>query len=124
MPTNSPPLPRRAPRVPFVVEVTVASEHNFWSGFTHNVSLGGIFISTDRILPVGSPVTIELNLPPDKTVHTLTGEVRWIREVEGSSDESPSGIGLQFSEIPTDTDQRIKTFILQQRDSLFYDDED
>ncbi len=123
MPTDTPP-PRRAARVPFVVEVTVASEHNFWSGFTYNVSMGGIFISTDRILPVGSLVTIELNLPPDEKVHTLTGEVRWIRELEGSSDESPSGIGLQFSEIPSDADARIKSFILEQRDSLFYDDED
>ncbi len=114
---------RRAARVPLGVDVTLTSEHTFWSGFTHNVSTGGVFIATDRVLPLGTRVAFDLALPPDHRTWQLTGEVRWLRQ-EAASDDIPAGLGVQFVDLPDDAADRIKEFILTQRDSLFFDDED
>ena len=47
---------RQFTRVPFTVEVSVASEHNFFTGFTSNISEGGVFIATDLPPPLGTIV--------------------------------------------------------------------
>jgi uncharacterized protein (TIGR02266 family) len=114
---------RRAARVELDVEITMTSEHTFWSGFTSNVSTGGVFVATDRLLPLGSRVSFELALPPSDRGWQLTGEVRWLRE-KALSDDIPAGLGLQFVDLPDDAAEAIKEFILTKRDSLFFDDED
>jgi uncharacterized protein (TIGR02266 family) len=118
------PSGRRAARVPFVVEVSVSSEHTFWTGFTFNVSTGGIFIATSRIPAMGSQIALDLVLPPDKQVWQVTGTVRWVRDERVATDDTPSGFGIQFDQLPEEAAERIKSFILTQRDSLFYDDEE
>lgn len=115
---------RRAARVPLGVDVTMTSEHTFWSGFTQNLSTGGIFIATERLLPLGTRVAFDLALPPDQQVWKLEGDVRWLRTIEAASDEAPAGLGLQFVDLPDDVAARIREFILTQRDSLFFDDDD
>ena len=40
----------------------MTSEHNFYVGFTEDISEGGLFIATDEPLEPGSPVTFELGL--------------------------------------------------------------
>src|SRR5688572_27363889 len=106
---------RRAARVELGVEVTLTSEHTFWSGFTHNVSTGGVFVATDRLLPLGSRIAFDLALPPASRVWRLEGEVRWLRET-ALSDDIPAGLGVQFVDLPADADAAIREFILTKRD--------
>lgn len=113
---------RRAERVELAVEVTVHSEHTFWSGFTSNVSTGGVFIATDRKVPLGTRVRFELALPGTQT-WSIEGEVRWLRDAV-FAERIPPGIGLQFIDVPADAQAAIDKFVSTKRDALFFDDED
>src|SRR5262249_10731514 len=63
------PLSRKIPdqrtsaRFVIAVEVSVASEANFFAGLTGDISAGGIFVPTYETYPVGSLVDVELTLP-------------------------------------------------------------
>jgi uncharacterized protein (TIGR02266 family) len=62
----------------------------------HDISEGGIFISTPEPVHPGSTVDIEVYLSPEETI-TLKGTVRWIRKHEEG--DKKAGMGIQF--IPT-----------------------
>ena len=42
------------------VEIDFRSQHNFYSGRTHDISVGGLFIETNVALPIGTKLTVEL----------------------------------------------------------------
>lgn len=122
--TPPPAAPRRQQfRVPFVVEVNLTSDHTFWTGFTNNLSSGGVFLASPRPLPLGSRVQFELRLPDDGQTSLITAEVRWYRE-EGAIEGEPGGMGLQFVDLDTDLQGRIDEFVKSQRETLFFDAED
>lgn len=54
---------------------------------TRDVSLGGLFITTDRALPYGTVTTFELRLPALPEPAKIEGTVRW---------SSTDGMGVQF----------------------------
>ncbi len=62
----------------------------------HDISEGGMFISTPEPVHPGSTVDIEVYLSPEETI-TLKGTVRWIRKQEEG--DKKAGMGIQF--IPT-----------------------
>lgn len=62
----------------------------------HDISEGGIFISTPEPVHPGSTVDIEVYLSPEETI-TLKGTVRWVRKQEEG--DKKAGMGIQF--IPT-----------------------
>lgn len=125
-PAASPPVPDVAPargfRVPYVVEVSVSSDHNFWSGFTHNLSEGGVFLATPREVPIGSVVQFELRLPNTGTPWLVRGEVRWTRGPDAAGPDSPPGIGVRFVDLDPALEREITEFITA-RESYFYDEE-
>lgn len=114
---------RRQFRVPYVVEVSAESDHNFWTGFTHNLSEGGLFLATPREVPLGSVVQFELRLPGMTKSWLVKTEVRWVRGPEAASEEAPAGIGLAFVELDPDLEVQINKFVSSQRESLFFDDD-
>jgi Tfp pilus assembly protein PilZ len=56
-------------------------------GRARDISLGGMFIETDRPLPFSAEVTVHLTLPSQKAAFALPGVVRWNRD---------GGMGVQF----------------------------
>ncbi|MGC4090294.1 MAG: TIGR02266 family protein [Polyangiaceae bacterium] len=102
------------------LDVSLGSDHNFYSGFAENLSVGGVFVATHQVRPVGEKVEVSIHLP-DGTEVRATGEVRWTRLFNAESD-MPPGMGLRFTELNTGADKAIERF-LQQREPLFYDDE-
>lgn len=114
--------PRRQARVPYRVEVHGTSRHNFWTGTTYNVSLGGVFVATESPLPPGSEVTLELRLDAATLPWRVSGVVRWVRPPLLASPEHPAGCGVQFQGLPPEAEAAIRDFILHQRESLYFDD--
>lgn len=55
---------------------------------TRNIGVGGAFIASTRVQPVGTAMTIELTLPTSDEVFTMPAIVRWSRE--------DVGMGIQF----------------------------
>lgn len=96
---------RRSLRLPlFVLEVRWKKYNKVFIGHTQNISIGGLFMSTERSLQTGERFPIEFVLPDKKTKINCTGEVTWTRSYaeEGSGSE---GIGVRFVDL---NDQKMK----------------
>ena len=115
---------RSSERFDLEVKVDLESDHNFYTGLTQNISAGGVFIATHHIRRIGDRITLKFTLPGSTKTVDVETEVRWIREnsalqrVEGST-----GMGVRFINLSPEASAAITTF-LQNRDSLYYDDED
>lgn len=113
---------RHHARVPFEVEINVESDHNFYTGFTQNISEGGLFIATSKLLPLGSKIAFSFRLGANtETVHVY-GIVRWHREHTRFTEDAPSGMGVQFVDLQPGVTDHINQFIRRQRDTIFFDD--
>jgi len=115
------PLHRRASkRVPVRAAVDFSSDDNFFTGFSANLSEGGVFVATCGLLPVGTEVDLSFTLPTGAQVRTL-GVVRWVRENDDKAPEVFPGIGVQFSQLDAQAAAEIHRFIAE-RDPMFYPD--
>lgn len=100
-------------------EVTATSEHNFFMGFSENLSEGGLFIATHSPREVGALVSIEFTLPGLNYKVCVVGEVRWTRLFSESSD-APPGMGVRFIEISDEDAKAIRDFV-NRRAPIFWD---
>lgn len=79
---------RRYERAPFVSDLVFrTSEDGEHPGRARDISLGGMFITTDEAPPFGTTVVIKLTLPDAKTQLELPAIVRW---------SGTGGMGVQF----------------------------
>lgn len=108
---------RRETRQTVEIEVGIASQSNFYLGFTENLSSGGVFVATYARKPIGDRLEIALTFPTGEELR-VPGTVRWLREP--SSDGWP-GLGVQFDALSEEDEKKIRKF-LSMRDPLFYDD--
>jgi uncharacterized protein (TIGR02266 family) len=102
------------------LDVSLGSDHNFYSGFAENLSVGGVFIATHLLRPVGEMVEVCIHLPDGSEIRGH-GEVRWVRVFNSESD-TPPGIGVRFRELEPDCERAIERF-LHEREPIFFDDE-
>jgi len=103
------------------LDVTVTSDHNFYAGFVENMSVGGIFIATHQLKPVGSRLEFSVTLPGREQPIKGSGEVRWVR-VYSETSNVPPGMGIRFDKLDPDSQRGIEEF-LAQREPLFYDED-
>jgi len=112
---------RGAPRATAHVAIDIQSEHNFWSGLTMNMSEGGVFVATYHVVPVGTLLAVQLQLPFRDEPIVALAEVRWTRGYSGQ-DDVPPGLGLQFVDVDEASLVAIRRFVETVREPLFYDD--
>ena len=115
------PKRRIHPRCRVDLDVTVESEHNFYSGFAQNLSAGGIFIATHTLHKAGEMLEFSINLPGSSEPIKGVGEVRWVRAFSENSNVPP-GVGLRFIRLEPGSLEAIEAF-LSTRDPLFFDDD-
>jgi uncharacterized protein (TIGR02266 family) len=71
--------------------------HTAWvAAETRNIGVGGAFIVSQHIQPVGAQVTLELSLPTSDQVFVLPAVVRW------SAAGADGGMGVQFVGVDID----------------------
>jgi uncharacterized protein (TIGR02266 family) len=106
---------RAALQAPATVQIDSFSEP--LSGYTANISLGGMFIQTENPVPVGSIVRFQVELGfPAGTVRG-TAEVVWMRAKTQGAQE-PAGIGLQFRFVEEDGEPLLRTAVQQALEEL------
>ena len=92
--------PRIFRRVPY--ETAVRFEFDRFRGFVEehsaDLSLGGMFVKTRTVPPVGTVVPIEFRLDDGYELIRGTGKVIWVRE-EDEGPGRPAGMGLRFLEL-------------------------
>jgi PilZ domain len=71
-----------------------AETHTAWiAAQTRNIGVGGAFIVSQLVQPVGSQVTVELTLPTTDQTFALPAVVRWA---------AGDGMGIQFVGVDVD----------------------
>lgn len=111
---------RRHDRKNVYGSIDIFSEHNFWTGLTMNMSEGGVFVATHKLLAVGAMVVVNLSLPGGETITTL-GQVRWTREYSETNDASP-GLGIQFMNLDARMLAAIRRFVANVREPILFED--
>lgn len=101
-------------------EITRASEHNFYQGFSENLSDGGLFIQTYAARKIGDVLNVQFTLPDDDEPIAVRGVVRWQRAYHEPSGTQP-GLGVQFERLRPADQARVERF-LSTRSPLFYDE--
>lgn len=107
-------------RVRMVAAIDQRSDSNFFTGFTTNISEGGIFVATVQSVPRGTTVDLDVLLPGTRSM-TVTGVVRWTREVNDKTPELMPGLGVKFSYLPPEVSSVISDFVAT-REPLFFPD--
>lgn len=71
-----------------------APPHTAWvTAETRNIGVGGAFIVSQLVQPIGAALSIELTLPTTEQVFLLPGAVRW---------STADGMGVQFVGVDID----------------------
>jgi uncharacterized protein (TIGR02266 family) len=82
------------------------------SNYTVNVSSGGLFIETTKILPVDTMLLVKFKLPNMDTVIVSKSRVAWTNELDSPKKPAlPSGMGIQFLDLSLDDMHAIRLFI-------------
>lgn len=89
---------RRHPRVPLLLRIDYPGAPGFRDA-TENLSAGGLFIRTDRILPVGSLVPLVISFPGLLEPLEVEVEVAWARAAGGGV---PAGLAVRIPAERTD----------------------
>jgi uncharacterized protein (TIGR02266 family) len=113
---------RRHSRVAVNLEVTMESESNFYSGFSMNLSEGGLFVATHDYQQIGAQLQVTLSLPDGDEPIIASCVVRWVREYNPIIPDMIPGMGVQFVQLTPFELNRIEQFCKGLRDPLFYDD--
>jgi uncharacterized protein (TIGR02266 family) len=111
---------RLAPRYAVAVEVSLESEHNFFTGLTQDLSSGGLFVATTSRPALGERVQLRMTLPTSPTPLDVLTVVRWVRTRDVPGEGGKAGVGLSFVELSPQAREAIEAF-LAQRESLFVD---
>jgi len=117
---DSQPDRRTHERFPVEIEVTLQSEHNFFTGFTENISEGGLFIATHQVAEIGARFEVSFTLEGFSEPIEVQCEVRWIRPYHEDLD-GPPGMGVRFLDLPPETQRAVQSFSAS-RQTIFYED--
>lgn len=96
---------RSAPRQTVTLMVEYEDSDELVADFTENLSLGGTFIQTERVLEPGTPVQLQLSCPGLIDPIRLTGIVRWNR---AASEGRYPGAGIEFSPYDQEVQARLE----------------
>ncbi len=112
---------RIANRVSVEVRVDLRSENTFFTGFSENISEGGLFIATEAPHEIGDELDIELSLMGGGHRIAQKVVVRWIRPAEAAGG-LPAGMGVQFLVLTEHEKVALQEFVDSRiKDTLFYD---
>lgn len=104
---------RRFERVKLNVPIKLDSVTSF-DAETRDVSTGGVFVTLEDILPVGSLVDLEFQIPGADRHFKVLGEVRWSQEERGAA-----GLGIEFLNL--DDERRAELAEVVDAYSVVYD---
>ncbi|NMO21553.1 TIGR02266 family protein [Pyxidicoccus fallax] len=111
---------RRNGRVRMHTSIDMRSDSNFFTGFSMDISEGGVFIATVDPVPRGTQVELDFTLPGGRPMK-VTGVVRWVRESNSRTPELMPGVGVQFTGLPPEVASAISSFVTT-RDPMFFPD--
>ena len=110
---------RTTQRTSIEAEVGLHSETNFYTGFSEDISTGGIFIATYNLKAIGARLQVSFSLPGGDRVIDAYGVVRWVREFNETEPDVTPGMGVQFETLSQEDHDAIHEFV-EERPTMFY----
>jgi len=98
---------RETPRLPLRVDVNCNAAGASFSGTTANLTVKGLFVETDAILPLGAEVELHLELPGDGEPLKASGRV--VRAAQRASDIP--GLAIEFPGLDDSARTRIEELV-------------
>jgi len=116
-------------RLPFTAMINYRdSKKEEYNALTFDINGGGLFIQTAQPLPIGSPITIEMNIPKSGKTIRSSGIVAWLRNTPREVMKAdgkivyikknihkvvvhPGGMGVQFTDISEEDKVAIMEFV-------------
>lgn len=109
---------RISQRVQMQAAVDLSSDNNFFTGFSSNISDGGLFVATVNLQPIGTEIDVTFSLPSGEKI-VAHGQVRWVRVVDDKHPDSFPGLGIQFTRLDAQAQAAIDDFVAS-REPMFY----
>lgn len=96
---------RAGPRIPVRMALRCGpAPLDLRAGCALDLSVGGLFVETAKLLPVGTVIHIELPLPDLAQPQNVQGRVAWVNHPEWvKKPKLPAGMGIQFLPLDVDT---------------------
>lgn len=111
---------RVAARREVEIEIGIQSDTNFYTGFSCDISSGGIFVATYDVPAIGTPVNVNFRLPGGPAM-SLDGTVRWVRDLDPRDPDVVPGMGVAFAGLEPAQARAINAF-LAVRQPIFYEE--
>lgn len=100
---------RRFARVDARLQVNFIYAEGYFELQTEDLGLGGMFIATDHLVPVGERVRLVLHVPGNRPAVKAVGEV--VRVVEEARGGKPPGLGIRFVDLDPGEEETIRDYI-------------
>ncbi len=99
------------------VRLTASGEDGELVARTRDIAIGGMFVATSDVRPVGTAAAFVLELGSGDPPDTVQGEaaVVWVREAPGGADQ-PAGMGMQFTRVEPPGEERLAMLFSEQPD--------
>ncbi|MDE2922591.1 MAG: PilZ domain-containing protein [Acidobacteriota bacterium] len=90
------------------VRLSVSGEDGELVAQTRDIAIGGMFVATSDVRPVGTGAAFVLELGSGDAPDTVQGDaaVVWVREAPGGADQ-PAGMGMQFTRVEPPGEERL-----------------
>ena len=98
------------------VRLSVSGEGGEIAARTRDIAIGGMFVATPEVRPVGTGASFVLELGSDAS-DTVRGEatVVWVRDAPGGADQ-PAGMGMRFTSVEAPGEERLAMLFSEQPD--------
>jgi type IV pilus assembly protein PilZ len=98
---------RRNDRFDVTWQVDCETEDTFLYAYITNISEMGIFVKTDKPLPVGTQLVLRFAPPSAQETFVLNGIVQWINPVRPLGENLNPGMGIRFMSLDLPDRERI-----------------
>lgn len=102
---------RSGRRVPIQLLVDYKSGGSYLFDFCKDLGTGGVFIQTDKPLPMGSPIELTFTIPDSKETLVTKGTVIWVQAPVVEKEELVAGMGVQFSGFSGEQRRILESFV-------------
>lgn len=105
--------PQNDPRYKARIAIFFGPDQNeLLTDYSVNLSSGGLFVETVRILPVATELMVKFKLPNSDTIISCNARVAWTNEAGALKKTSlPFGMGLQFVDLSLESIHFVRSFL-------------
>ncbi len=115
---------RVSDRIDLKIEIGLGSPNNFFTGYSLNISHGGLFVATHLPEAIGTLLVLHFMLPETgREIHT-TAKVAWVQEFNPMHAETQPGMGLRFINLSPKDQDDVNEYIQNRQEPIFHPSDD